>query len=130
MPSTAAAPTAFGDGAWVLKVDREWDGMSGNIQFPTDTFSEGDYKAVAQPSSYAVVVSKSGTAVSIGSTPFMGSRTSTASAESITFELSQGTTGGGRFVVWKGSDSLQAELTLYGSGRPIVKSERGWLAPK
>jgi hypothetical protein len=36
---------------------------------------------------------------------------------------------GGRFWVWLRAVPLQAELTIYGSGVPIIKSERGILLP-
>jgi hypothetical protein len=36
---------------------------------------------------------------------------------------------GGRFWVWLKTVPLQAELTIYGSGVPIIKSERGILLP-
>jgi hypothetical protein len=39
------------------------------------------------------------------------------------------TFAGGRFAVWPGQTSLQAELTIYGSGVPIVSSEREALTP-
>lgn len=121
--SDATTLADFRDGNWTLTVDRAWDGVSGNIHTPSDSFSEDDYK-LTEPTTYAVVVSKSGAAVNIGAMPWGGTR-KTASDQDISFELSEGTFAGGRFVVWKAIDSLQAELTMYGSGRPIVKSERG-----
>jgi hypothetical protein len=43
------------------------------------------------------------------------------------YELDEGTFAGGRFIVWIIDNSFEAELTIYGSGVPIVKSERGYL---
>jgi hypothetical protein len=56
-----------------------------------------------------------------------GSRSRSSSPGTITFELTEGTFAGGRFVVFQGSKTLQGELTLFGSGRPIVESHRGTL---
>jgi len=39
--------------------------------------------------------------------------------------ITKDTFAGGRFVVWAADVGLQAELTIYGSGVPIVSSERG-----
>jgi hypothetical protein len=126
-PSVTLA--SFADGDWLLHVDRVWDGKSGHIQFPTDSFSDSDYKAVSQSTDYAVAVSSSGAAISIGSMAFKGAR-KPDSADRILFDLSAGTFAGGRFVVWVGLTTLEAELTIYGSGLPIVKSERGSLVRK
>jgi hypothetical protein len=43
-----------------------------------------------------------------------------------TYELTGGTMAGGRFVISGG----RAELTIYGSGVPIVESERGTLVQR
>ena len=119
---------SFVDGQWALTVDRVWDGASGNATFPSDPLSEEDYQPTANGPAYAVVVSDHGHTVSVGATPFVGSQTA-ASAERVEFALAQGTFAGGRFVVWPSVETLEAELTLYGSGRPIVQSERGKLVP-
>lgn len=114
----------FIDGAWELRVDRAWNGVDGNIAFPSDQFTEADYQPVSPGSTYPIVVSDQAARVSIGSPPLKGRRTA-ETEESIIYDLSEGTFAGGRFVVWAGNQGLQAELTIYGSGRPIVKSERG-----
>jgi hypothetical protein len=114
------------DGSWVFSVDRAWDGVSGHIVFPSDSLTDDDYKPTDQSPTYAVVLSEAGAHIMVGTTPFIGQRTSASSAR-LVFELSQGTFAGGRFVVWRQSNALQAELTIYGSGRPIVQSERGRL---
>jgi hypothetical protein len=127
--SPPALLDTFVDGQWVLTVDRVWDGTSGNIVLPTDPLSDDNYRPVSQEPMYLVVLSDQGRTVSVGVTPFVGARAA-LSTERVLFTLSQGTFAGGRFVVWPGAETLQAELTLYGSGRPIVQSERGSLVPK
>lgn len=119
----------FTDGTWTLVVDRAWDGQSGDIQFPDDPLTEADYVPVAAGPSYAVVVSQGGNRVAI--TGSGGTLTGTLSPvgglNRLDYDLTGGTFAGGRFLVWSGTTTLQGELTLYGSGLPIVKSERGSL---
>ena len=43
------------------------------------------------------------------------------------YEIEEGLFAGGRFIVWIADDHFEAELTVYGSGVPIVTSERGRL---
>ncbi len=50
--------------------------------------------------------------------------------ESRFYELDEGVFAGGRFVIWTNNDSFEVELTIYGSGIPVVKSERGYLVPE
>jgi len=115
--------TDFADGPWVLRVDRVLRAGGPDVWLPTQPLSESDYEPSSTRSDN-VVVSMQGQSVSIGQTPFLGNR-GTADARHVSFDLSTGTFSGGRFVVWEGQSQLQAELTLYGSGRPIVQSERG-----
>lgn len=133
-PSSRNVPSvtaSFVSGSWELRVDRAWDGVSGNVQLPSDRLDESAYKPVAGATMYRVVVSGGGQQVAIGETPVRGERTK-ATASLVEYALSAVTDeapGGGRLVVWPGAGVLQAELTLYGSGRPIVKSERGSMVP-
>ena len=120
--------TAFTTGGWDLRVDRAWDGQAGNVQFPSDTLAESAYGPVVGGPTYRVVVSAGGEHVAIGETPLQGRRTK-RTASLIEYDLSKGTFAGGRFVAWLGTDGLQGELTIYGSGRPIVTSERGSVIP-
>jgi len=115
---------SFADGSWELRVDRAWDGFSGTIAFPSDPFTEADYRPDSGGVTYLVVVSGGTTTVAIGNPPVEGSRV-TATDQRLAYDLNRGTFAGGRFIVWPGSAGLQAELTIYGSGRPIIKSERG-----
>jgi hypothetical protein len=119
----------FADGEWVLQVDRQWDRVAGNVQFPSDEINEGSYQPVDDGASYVVAVSGGWELVSVGDTPFLGELTG-SSIGKLTYDLTTGTFAGGRFVVWSGVSGLQAELTIYGSGLPIISSERGVLNPK
>jgi hypothetical protein len=89
---------------------------------------ESVYQPVADGPTHHVTVSDRGSRVSIGARPLKGQRT-TAFDSYLAYDLREGTFAGGRFVVWPGEHGPQAELTIYGSGRPIVRSERGALVP-
>lgn len=100
----------------------------GDLHAPADTLDESDYDP-RPDTTYAVVLSENATRIAIRrlSGPqgeFTGSRSGRTSSR-ITFQVEQW--AGGRFVVWPGERTLQGELTLYGSGVPIISSERGRL---
>jgi len=118
----------FTDGAWDLRVDRVWDGQSGNVGSPSDPLADDAYQGVTDGATYRVIVSDHASSVSIGPRSVRGLRTAWPDT-CFVFNLSEGTFAGGRFVVWAGSEGLQAEVTLYGSGRPVVESKRGTLVP-
>ena len=63
---------------------------------------------------------------SVGAHPLEGRRVATADGR-LVYDLSEGTFADGRFTVWSTKGGLQGEVTIYGSGRPIVRSERGTL---
>ena len=132
-PVAGARPVAslnqFVDGPWELRVDRAWIRLNDSVAFPSDEMTEADYQPVSGGPTYPIVVSDRSSRVAIGSPPLEGFRTSVAT-KGIAYDLREGTFAGGRFVVWSSNRGLQAELTIYGSGRPIVKSERGALARK
>jgi hypothetical protein len=131
-PTQATPPTlaSFTTGTWALKVDRAWDGKTGAPQFPSDTLDESAYKPVSGGPAYQVVVSDKGQHVTIGGTI---AGTVQAQRGKVTGTLVQydvpgkGTFAGGRLVVWSSGNGLQGELTFYGSGVPITRSERGGL---
>jgi hypothetical protein len=116
------------DGAWDLRVDRVWEGESRNAGSPSAPLSDSDYQVVNDGTVYRVIVADHGSSVSIGPGPVRGQRTAWTDTCSV-FSLGEGTFAGGRFVVWIAGGGLQAEMTIYGSGRPVVESERGALAP-
>jgi hypothetical protein len=103
--------------------------MRNSVAFPSDQMTEADYQPVSDGPTYPIVVSDRSSRVAIGSPPLEGSRT-TVATKGIVYELREGTFAGGRFVVWSSNQGLQGELTIYGSGLPIVRSERGTLAQR
>ncbi len=114
-------------GTWVLSADRAWCGDPGSPTYPrysADPLRETDYQAAAGPT-YSILIGSDGQSVSIaGSPPIRGTR-SEQSPERVSYALDEGLVAGGRLVVWREGTGYQAELTLYGSGVPVVKSERG-----
>jgi hypothetical protein len=121
-----AASASFEDGPWRLEVDRRWQGDPARIGAPSMELMEGDYAPVTGVAAHAIVVSKRLREVSIGTAPWRGT-IAQGSPGSLRYELSTGTFAGGRWIVWNTARGLEAELTLYGSGVPIVSSERGRL---
>ncbi len=116
-------------GCWHFQPDRVWSGVPGSATYPiypTDPLREEDYHPGAPPGSkYSIVVSGEGRWVSIdGSPPIKGTRTD-HSEQHVTYSLGEGLPAGGRLIVWREGSGYQAELTRYGSGVPVAKSERG-----
>ncbi len=127
--NASGSPASITDGNWDFRVDRAWDGQSRGTGLPMDPLTEADYVPVSEGPEYSVVVSDSASHVSIGETPMEG-QVAASVDDRVTYDLSDGTFAGGRFVVWEGDLGLQAELTIYGSGLPIVASERGDFIPQ
>ena len=120
------------DGAWEFRVDRAWSNTGSRR---SNEVAEREYQPAPDGATFPVLVSDHGSTVTIGAAPewnrrvrfpLKGSRTSVA--DTITYHLDEGTFAGGRFVVWPGDQGLQGELTIYGSGLPIVASVRGRLS--
>lgn len=122
------------DGDWELWVDRV--ASLDNVRLPSDELSEDDYHTLAKTAGrpiFTITVSQNGERVSIKgqgtASEFRaeGTRTSVDTAR-ITYDLD--TAPGGRLVVWfTYKPDIQAELTQYGSGRPMIFSDRGQLVP-
>ena len=112
-------------GNFELNVDRALESAA-SVQFPMDDLQEINYKELNEVTIYNVKFSEDGRIVVIEPGSIYGQKTNN-SVESIYYELGKGTFAGGRFIVWINNNEFEAELTIYGSGLPIVKSERGYL---
>jgi hypothetical protein len=100
-----------------------------NVQFPFDTLSEEQYSPDNTGKTYVIKFSSDGKEVSINNDSIQG----TAGTESDlkkSYNLDKGVFAGGRFVIWPKDQPTKAELTIYGSGVPIIVSERGMLVKK
>jgi hypothetical protein len=124
----AASDAGFSDGAWQLQVDRHWNRDLPGV-FPEMALDEDNYEPVTGATSYDVLVSDGWHSVSIGTAAWLGELSAGASS-TLHYELTKGTFAGGRFLVWVTPNGLEAELTIYGSGVPIISSERGRLIRK
>lgn len=99
------------------------------IQFPSDTLSEDKYKLYSGVKKYEIMFSSKGNRISIQSDSIVGKK-SYQTKQQIKFDLLQGVFAGGRFLIWRKGQSIEAEFTIYGSGVPIIRSERGLLIKK
>ena len=96
------------------------------VQFPTDTLLENQYKLDRSNKKYKVLFFSEGNQISMKNDSIIGQR-SYQSSQFLKYDLVQGLPAGGRFNVWLSGESMEAELTIYGSGVPITISERGKL---
>ena len=120
----------FIDGRWVLRIDRAILVERLGLDRRSEEVDESEYRPISKGSTYAILVSDRGARVEIDGKkrtavhpPMKGVRSSPT--EPIVYKLDDGTFAGGRFVVWPGKNGLQGELTIYGSGVPLISSERG-----
>ncbi len=115
-------------GYWDLCADRAWSAAPGSPTYPnspSDPLNESDYRPSSSGTKYSIAVTGQGEYVSInGSPPIRGTRAHQSDQE-VTYTLGDGLFAGGRLVVWRHGADLQGELTIYGSGATIARSERG-----
>ena len=97
-----------------------------SVQWPADTLLEIQYNFVSSIKKYEIMFFSKGNQISIKDDSIIG-HTVYLSNKLIKYDLSKGLFAGGRFYVWVSGDSLEAELTTYGSVVPIIISERGTL---
>lgn len=122
----ATLTETFHDGAWALAVDRALRNGVSASGLPSTPLSEADFAPVAGGPVYHLAVSQRAGRIEVVE-PRMVGRLEQATSERLTYGLVEGTFAGGRIVVWREQVGLQAELTIYGSGVPVVRSERGSL---
>jgi len=143
---TAEWQTLFEDGSWDFRADRQWRGYVDGVQSTLSRPPEEQYQPISESRLRSIVISEHGHRIRIAGDdpsrrvhfPLEGSRSSSpASAKvaaayrpprgAIVYHLDTGTFAGGLFIVWGTEQGVQAELTLFGSGVPMVESERGTL---
>jgi hypothetical protein len=135
VPAAVGSKTDAGAGAQVfsLVVSKRWTRASGG-PLAHDEVPEQSYKP-ATGIEYQVVLRNGGTTVAIRG-PGLDCSGSLAKSDGgvMTFTLDQGLFAGGRFVMSAAVDvdaqDRAAELTVYGSGVPIVSSDRGVLVAR
>jgi len=109
---------------FTLKVDRISENP--DVQFPMDDLKESDYRVANEGVIYRVTLSEDGQKLIIEPGSIRGVKVMDGDKSKL-YELEEGAFAGGRFIVWISNKKFEAELTIYGSGVPIVKSERGFL---
>ncbi|MFH1809880.1 MAG: hypothetical protein ABIJ09_14135 [Pseudomonadota bacterium] len=109
---------------------REWTSGMGQagVGLPQDELDESLYVPLDPLRRYQVEFLDGDTRVHLinrdGGDPLGGERADDELGR-LRFELDQGVFAGGRFVLWFDGEDRAAELTIYGSGLPIVASTRG-----
>ncbi|MBN2525428.1 MAG: DUF4215 domain-containing protein [Deltaproteobacteria bacterium] len=108
------------------------------VNFPSEALSDSDYQPSPDGSEYAVIFEEDGETVRIQnigevslieeSVDFSGTLTTdTRNSDALLYEVNSGLFAGGRVVLWVDGQNYQLEITVYGSGVPIITSERGIL---
>ena len=118
--------SSLNEKSFIFIIDRI--AMGPEVAFPNDTLSESDYTDVTGGIQYEITFSDDGFIVTIKSDTdiVIGERISDGT-ESKHYDIVEGLFAGGRFIVWIINDHFEAEYTIYGSGVPIIRSERGRL---
>lgn len=111
-------------GSFILKVNRVSIGP--DVQFPRDSLKESDYTGNDENIQHKLIFSDDGTEVSIEPGPVKGVKIKDNGVCKF-YELTDGLFAGGRLLIWIDNDEFEAEFTVYGSGVPIIRSERGKL---
>jgi hypothetical protein len=123
-------PAAFSllrENTFILTIDRVANGP--DVQFPGDSLRDSDFTATDEDIHYEVTFSENGRIITIETIvkdTVGGERVNDGEA-SKRYALDEGLFAGGRFIVWISNGSFEAEYTVYGSGVPIIRSERGKL---
>ncbi len=91
---------------------------------PTDPLSEADFAPVDGGARYRLVVSRGAARIEVVESQ-MVAQLEQATAERLIYGLVDGAFAGGQIMVWREAGGIQAELTIFGSGLPVVRSERG-----
>lgn len=127
--NTDSTDSLVTDGVWELQVDRQ--GGSEDFHEAFGFLPEAAYRPVEHGPTYRVVISEQGMQASVegmrGTTQFAVTAKRTSIADDLAWYELTDAFAGGRFVVWRSETGLQGELTVYGSGLPIIFSERGAL---
>jgi len=110
---------------YVLSVNRISE--QPDVQFPSEALQEDDYVESTQDVQYNISFSDDIQTVTIMSENLISGVIETDDEILKKYALTSGLFAGGRFAVWIADTQFEAELTIYGSGIPIIKSERGVL---
>lgn len=103
-----------------------------NVTTPNQLLKESDFTKMADGLSYSITFNEDSQALTLELAPdsLVYGSLQDMNNETLNYTLDQGLFAGGRITIWKAGESLEAEYTVYGSGVPIIKSERGILVKK
>jgi hypothetical protein len=109
---------------YTLEIDRILDRK--DVMYPSEPFQESNFESVNNGDEYTIIFSNDGKSVTIDPGSIKGNLMSNVGNKK-QYELSEGLFAGGRFLVWEKDGNFEAEYTVYGSGVPILGSQRGKL---
>ena len=118
--------TLLGGGNFLLKVNRIVNHP--DVQFPYEELEEIDYQNTSEGRQYEVSFSENIETITILPDSISGTLEKDEN-ELKQYVLVKGLFAGGRFIIWITNNKFEAEFTIYGSGVPIIQSERGCLEP-
>ena len=113
--------------SYILSVNRISDHP--DVQFPFEELHEDNYVESTQDVQYEINFSDDIQTITIVSDVLISGEIETDDEILKNYSLTNGLFAGGRFNVWIVDKHFEAEFTVYGSGVPIIKSERGVLEP-
>ncbi|MCP4441481.1 MAG: hypothetical protein GY810_21445 [Aureispira sp.] len=111
--------------SFTLKIDKI--AKHPKVGYPFNPVDEKEYKNVSKGNEYTVSFSKNGNSITIMPGEIKGKITKIEDKNIKEYELEKGLVANGRFDVWLDNNKLKAEYTIYGSGVPVISSERGLL---
>ena len=95
------------------------------VTSPFQELKESDYVMITDGKNYTVSFLADGSGVTLEPGNIRGVKADSKNDSLRFYNLTIGVFAGGRFQVWSNKTGFEAELTLYGSGLPIILSERG-----
>lgn len=112
---------------YIMKVDRI--AQRPGVGFPGDDLDESYYTVTNEDITHEITFSEDGQLVTIKPGPVSGTKTKDGKVSKY-YDLGNSLFAGGRLVIWITNRNIEAEYTVYGSGVPVIRSERGKLEPK
>ena len=122
--SVAVQFTILNGSNFVFHVNRRADHP--DVQLPFEELQETDYITTNNGRQYRVNFSENIETIIIIPDSISGTLEKDTD-ELKQYALKEGLFAGGRFIVWIANNRFEAEYTIYGSGVPIIQSERGYL---
>ena len=100
-----------------------------DVQLPSENLTEKNFNPIEFTSEYEVSFSEDLQTIYLSRDSISGTIVSEDESQRL-YDLKAGLFAGGRFIVWIVNDGFEAEYTVYGSGVPIIQSERGKLVSR